>query len=109
MFIIPTLTIHLYFLSFHNYTMIRSTVFSLALCIAFASQSRALTYWVDSVSCTGQRSLTLALEETKLMGLRASERLNSNTDTDYQHVYEFLMKRKKSDHAELNQIEGRRA
>ncbi|KAJ4295622.1 hypothetical protein N0V90_007635 [Kalmusia sp. IMI 367209] len=66
----------------------------------------ALTYWFDDQSCTGDRSLTQALQETKLMGEKTSERLKSSSDTDYQHVYEFLMKRKKSDKAELDKIEG---
>ncbi|KAF1848008.1 uncharacterized protein K460DRAFT_426952 [Cucurbitaria berberidis CBS 394.84] len=85
----------------------RSIILSLALSIAFASQTMAFTYWVDDKSCTGDRSLTEALKETKLMGEKASERLKSSSDADYQHVYEFLMKRKKSDKAELDKIEGK--
>ncbi|KAF2829385.1 hypothetical protein CC86DRAFT_368404 [Ophiobolus disseminans] len=84
----------------------RSVILSLALSMAFASQTTALTYWVDNKSCTGGRSITEALKETKLMGQKASERLKSSTDADYQHVYEHLMKRKKSDKGAFDKIEG---
>ncbi|KAF2675612.1 hypothetical protein K458DRAFT_437862 [Lentithecium fluviatile CBS 122367] len=74
--------------------------------MAFANRALALTYWIDGKSCTGDRSLAKAMEETKYMGAKASERLRSSTDTDFQNVYEFLMKRKKSDKSELDTIEG---
>ncbi|KAH8719333.1 hypothetical protein GQ44DRAFT_775468 [Phaeosphaeriaceae sp. PMI808] len=54
----------------------------------------AFTYWIDS-SCTGDRDMDAAVTETTYFGEATHRRLNSASDTDFQHVYEVVMKRKK--------------
>jgi hypothetical protein len=84
----------------------RTFTLSFALSLTVAHRAMALSYWVDNQSCTGNKDMAKAITETKLMGTEASKRLKSATDTDFQHVYEFLMKRPKSDAKELKTIQG---
>jgi hypothetical protein len=86
----------------------RSLILPFAFFVAVAPKAMALSYWVDSLSCTGDKAMDEVIKETKSLGKRASERLKSSTDTDFEHVYEFLMQRQKSDAAGFKIIEGKR-
>lgn len=72
----------------------RSLILSLALSMAVIHEAMAFTYWIDS-TCTGDRSVDETVRETKYMAEAAHRRLNSASDTDFQHVYELAMRRKK--------------
>ncbi|KAH7109045.1 hypothetical protein B0J11DRAFT_620455 [Dendryphion nanum] len=55
----------------------------------------AFTYWIDS-TCSEVKSLDgKIIDEVKYMAEAAHKRLNSGADSDFQHVYEYAMKRKK--------------
>lgn len=68
---------------------------SLILHLAIIHQAMGFTYWIDPASCTGDKSLDDVITDTKSMAESAYRRLNSADDTDFQHIYEFAMKRKK--------------
>jgi hypothetical protein len=69
----------------------RSIILASCLLLAVAHEAVALTYWVDDQSCVGNKKLDKALTETKSVGKRTSERLQSKSDTDFEHVVEFLV------------------
>lgn len=85
-----------------HFTLILLALF-ISLAVGDVNPSK-FTYWLDPESCTGKRDMSDIVKETKQMGERAAARLDSVTDTDYQRVYEFLMKRPKSDQENLRKI-----
>jgi hypothetical protein len=72
----------------------RSLGLSFAVWMAVTHQAMAFTYWIDK-SCKGDRDMEPVIKEVKGFGESAHKRLNSATDTDYHHVYELAMKRKR--------------
>lgn len=87
-------TSELYSAPFRAYTTMRSIILSLAVSMAVAHQAVAFTYWIDG-TCTGHRSMDATLAEVIAMGKGVDKRLNSASDTDFQHVWEYAMKRTK--------------
>ncbi|KAF2689930.1 hypothetical protein K458DRAFT_383057 [Lentithecium fluviatile CBS 122367] len=72
----------------------RSIILSLAVSMAMTHQAVAFTYWIDG-TCTGHKSMDATLAEVIAMGKGVNKRLNSASDTDFQHVWEYAIKRTK--------------
>jgi hypothetical protein len=89
----------------HTYMTMRIPL--LAVSMTVAHQAMAMTYWIDS-SCNvaDHKDMGPAVKEAITMGSRASARLNSGTDQDFHHIYEYLMKRQITDRGPFNKIEG---
>lgn len=78
-----------------------------ALLFTMANLAMSLTYWVDTVSCTGNKDLTATVKETLAIAARSKERLQSNSDEDYASVFNFIYKKEKSDEDTYNKVHSK--
>lgn len=74
-----------------------------AIIVLLPLEAVGLLYWVDT-SCSNRPGWPAFMEDTKNMATQTEERLNSQTDTDFEAIFNRIFKTAKADQAGFTKV-----